>query len=61
MSKSFMQRRFETPDYAIEVWITGVKHGATGFVNWDVHVEGENDPIEAAGILERAAEVLRDK
>ena len=48
------------PDYDIEVWITGVKHGSTGFVNWVVQVEGEDDPILAAGILERAAEVLRD-
>ncbi|MEE9158923.1 MAG: hypothetical protein V3U60_11115 [Gammaproteobacteria bacterium] len=61
MSKSFRQRRFEAPDYDIEVWITGVRHGATGFVAWNVQVEGEDDPERAAGILERAAEVLRDK
>ena len=60
MSKSFLERRFKSPDYEIEVWITGVKHGATGLVNWDVQVEGEDDPELAAGILERAIEVLRD-
>lgn len=62
MKKSFMQRRHEKePDYDIEVWITGVRHGATGLVEWNVQVEGEDDPDVAAGILERAAEVLRDK
>ena len=61
MSKSFMERRHEKePDYDIEAWITGVRDGATGFVHWSVQVEGEDDCDEAAGILERAAEVLRD-
>lgn len=30
-------------------------------VLWDVQIEGEDDEDLAAGILERAAEVLRDK
>ena len=61
MSKSFMDRRFKKPDYEITAWITGVRHGSTGLVNWDVQIEGEDDYELAAGILERAAEVLRDK
>jgi hypothetical protein len=61
MSKSFLERRFESPDYDIEAWITGVRDGATGFVYWNVQIEGEDDEDFAAGILERAAEVLRDK
>lgn len=61
MSKSFLERRHESPDYDIEAWITGVRHGNTGFVHWTVQIEGEDDDELAAGILERAAEVLRDK
>ena len=61
MSKSFLQRRHESPDYQIEVWITGVRLGDTGRTEWDIQIEGEDDPVSAAGILERAAEVLRDK
>ncbi len=60
MGKSFIERRFESPDYEIEAWITGVRHGATGFVDWNVCIKGEDDCELAAGILERAAEVLRD-
>ncbi len=55
-----MQRRLDNPDYSIEAWITGVKQGSTGLVAWDVYIEGEDDCELAAGILERAAEVLRD-
>ena len=61
MSKSFLERRRESPDYDIEVWITGVRDGNTGLTHWEVHVEGEDDLEVAAFILERAAEVLRDK
>ena len=61
MSKSFLERRHASPDYDIEAWITGVKDGNTGFVHWSVYIEGEDDEDLAAGILERAAEVLRDK
>ncbi len=61
MSKSFMERRHETPDYDITAWITGVRDGDSGFVHWLVNVAGEDNLDEAAGILERAAEVLRDK
>jgi len=49
------------PDYDIEVWIKGTRLGTTGDVEWDIYVEGEDDPDLAAGILERAAELLRDK
>jgi hypothetical protein len=61
MSKSFRQRRFESPDYDITAWIVGVRHGSTGLVDWSVEIDGEDDKDLAAGILERAAEVLRDK
>ena len=61
MSKSFLERRHQSPDYDIEAWITGVRDGNTGFVHWNVQIEGEDDPELAAGILERAAEVLQDK
>ena len=53
------RRRKVTPDYDIEVWITGVRV-AGDQTSWKVVVEGENDNEIAAGILERAAEVLRD-
>ena len=64
-SLSFTDRRLErrldkNPDFDIEVWIRGV-HVGDGMVLWSVNVEGEDDEDEAAGILERAAEVLRDK
>jgi len=61
MGKSFLERRHESPDYEIEAWITGVRHGSTGLVEWNIEIEGEDDCDLAAGILERAAEVLRDK
>jgi len=48
------------PDYDIEAWITGVRVGSDD-VLWDIQIEGEDDYELAAGILERAAEVLRDK
>ena len=62
MSKSFLQRRLEAqpPDYDITVWIRGHRDGDTGFAWYNVYVEGEDDFDFAAGILERAAEVLRD-
>ena len=60
MPKSFIERRFESPEYDIKAWITGVKK-RDGKVLWNVEIEGEDDYDEAAGILERAAEVLRDK
>ena len=61
MGKSFLQRRHDSPDYDIEAWITGIRFGTTGDVEWSVYIEGEDDPELAAGILERAAELLRDK
>lgn len=62
MPKSFRERRFEKPLYEITAHITGVKHGDTGLIDWHVHVEGDDvDAESAAGMLERAAEVLRDE
>ena len=61
MSKSFLERRHDSPDYEIEAWITGVKLGTTGNDGWCVYIKGEDDSELAAAILERAAEVLRDK
>ena len=56
-----IQRRHkQSPDYDIEVWITGVRI-PNGMCHWNVTVEGEDDNELAAEILERAAEVLRDK
>ena len=60
VTKSFLDRRYESPDYEIEAWITGVRM-PDGMVHWSVQIEGEDDCDLAAGILERAAEVLRDK
>ena len=59
-TKSFLERRHESPDYDIEAWITGVRL-PDGKVHWNVEIDGEDDYEFAAGILERAAEVLRDK
>ena len=61
MSKSFLDRRLESPDYEIEVWIRGIRYGNTGSTRWIVNVEGESDCEVAAEILEKAAKVLRDK
>ena len=58
--KSFLERRLESPDYDIEAWVTGVRL-PDGEVHWNVQIEGEDDPKLAAGILERAVEVLRDQ
>ena len=60
-TKSFAARRHESPDYEIEAWITGVRLGTTGKVEWRVYIDGEDDSELAANILERAVEVLRDK
>lgn len=63
-TKTFEQRRRasrrESPEYEIEAWITGALM-PDGEVRWTVQIEGEDDEERAAGILERAAEVLRDK
>lgn len=60
MSRSFIERRLDkSPDYCIEAWITGVSMPGGG-VQWSVVIDGEDDPDLAAGMLERAAEVLRD-
>jgi len=54
-----VKRKHETqPDIEIEAWITGVRCPGRQ-MDWNVTVSGEDDPAEAAGILERAAEVLR--
>jgi hypothetical protein len=58
--RSFTERRLhKSPDYSIEAWITGVSMPGGG-VQWSVVIEGEDDADLAAGMLERAAEVLRD-
>ena len=61
MAKSFRDRRLKKPDYEITACIAGIREGATGKASWDVEIYGEDDLEIAAGILERAAEVLRDK
>ena len=38
MSKSFIDRRQEKPDYELEVWITGVILGTTGKTRWNINV-----------------------
>lgn len=59
--KSFKERRFKKPDWQITARIAGVKLGTTGETEWNIDIEGEADLETAAGILERAAEVLRIK
>ena len=59
MSKSFMQRRHENPDYELFVYVTGVRCHDNK-VHWNVVVEGEDDPEFAADIIDKAIEVLRE-
>ena len=59
MGKSFLQRRHESPDYELEVWITGVDLGVSGRIHWEVLVGGNRNREEVAEILDRAARVLR--
>jgi len=54
------KRRKKQPAYAIEARISG-RYESDGCVRWDIEIDGEGDCIVAAGILERAAEVLRDE
>jgi hypothetical protein len=61
MGKSFLQRRFESPDYDLEVFITGVRLGDSGKVRWHVAYDEGYDPLLVSDILECATEVLRDK
>jgi len=58
MILSFTERRHKNPDYSIEAWITGVQL-PNGKVHWQVSIDGADDEEEAAGILEKAAIVLR--
>lgn len=58
MSKTFLERRRPDPEYDIVAHITGTKMGDSK-IYWHVEVDGESDLIVAAGILERAANVLR--
>ncbi len=53
------RRLKNVPDFSLDIWITGVRVG-DGLVLWDIEIEGEDDVELSAGILERAAEVLRD-
>ncbi len=62
VSRTLLERRLDkNPDYDLEVWIRGVTIGKTGMVHWDVTWAGEDDCDLVAGMLERAAEVLREK
>ena len=59
MSRSFLQRRLQkSPDYELDARIIGASWPGGG-VQWNVEIDGYDDPYLAAGILERAAEVLR--
>lgn len=60
MSKSFLERRHESPDYSLTARITGVRLGTTRKVEWTIETEGEDDPMTIAGILECVAEVIRN-
>ena len=62
MPKDFMQRRMEQLRKGPDIYITANIAGylqADGMLLWEVEVDGESDCILAAGILERAAAVLR--
>lgn len=54
------RRHKDSPDYDIEVWITGV-YLPDNMTNWNIYIDGEDDLIRAADILERAVEILRHK
>lgn len=57
---NFTERRHkDSPDYELEVWVTGVREPG-GQVHWKIHIEGEDDSHKAANILDRVIEVLRD-
>jgi len=58
VSKSFLDRRHEKPDYELEAYITGVVL-PDGKVHWNIEIDGADDNEMAAGILERVAKVLR--
>ena len=49
-----------SPDYEIVATVRGYSR-PDGQVYWDVYIDGEGNCDEAADILERAIEVLRDK
>ena len=57
-TKSLLERR--KPVFEITAWISGVRM-PEGMIHYTVEIDGEDDEQFAAGILERAAEVLRDK
>ena len=58
MNKSFLDRRHGKPKYHIHAYITGVGL-PDGKIHWNVEIDGEDNNDAAAGILERAAKVLR--
>ena len=60
MMTKYRMAKDKTPEYDIHAWITGVMM-PDGMVHWNVNIEGEDDMGKAAGILERAVEVLSDK
>jgi len=57
--KSFMDRRFENPDFDITARIYGCKLGSTGKILLTIAIDGESDLYIAAQILDKAAQVLR--
>ncbi len=61
MTKSFLDRRHaKEAKYNIQANITGIRL-PDGKIHWNVEIDGETDNETAAGILEKAAEVLRMK
>ena len=59
MGTEFTDRRHSNPDYELEAYITGVRLGDTGKVNWWIRLDEDTDKLTAAEIFEKAAEVLR--
>lgn len=56
---SIKDRKPSDPEYDIVARVTGTRDGH-GKTRWYVEVDGTDDNELAAGILERAVEVLRD-
>ena len=59
MATEFINRRHADPDYELEAYITGVRLGNTGKVNWWISLDEDVDRLLAAQIFEKAAIVLR--
>ena len=59
MATEFTNRRHANPDYEFEIYITGVRLGDTGKVNWWISLDEDIDKLLVADIFEKAIEVLR--